>query len=58
MRVDHIFVTEELRPKHVQVLDSRIAKVASDHLPLVTDLELTTFKTAPFADDLVESETD
>ncbi len=57
-RVDHIFVTEELLPKNVQVLDNRLAKVASDHLPLVTDLELTKFKTAPFIDDLVQTESD
>lgn len=57
-RVDHIFITEELLPKNVQVLNSRIAKVASDHLPLVTDLELSEFKTVPSVDAMVETETD
>jgi endonuclease/exonuclease/phosphatase family metal-dependent hydrolase len=39
-RVDHIFVTDELVGQHSQVIESRVAKTASDHLPLVVDLKL------------------
>ena len=39
-RVDHIFVTPELVSKNTQVIDTRIARVASDHLPLLADLTL------------------
>ncbi len=39
-RVDHIFVTNELQAKSTRVIDSRMAKVASDHLPLIVDLKL------------------
>ncbi len=39
-RVDHIFVTPGLIASNTQVVGSRIAKVASDHLPLVTDVKL------------------
>jgi endonuclease/exonuclease/phosphatase family metal-dependent hydrolase len=38
MRVDHIFVTGTIRADAVHVLDSRMARTASDHLPLVADL--------------------
>jgi endonuclease/exonuclease/phosphatase family metal-dependent hydrolase len=38
-RFDHIFVTRGLLPVNTQVIDSRIAKVASDHLPLIADLK-------------------
>jgi endonuclease/exonuclease/phosphatase family metal-dependent hydrolase len=41
-RVDHIFVSHEMIGEHIQVVHSRIARVASDHLPLVADLKLTT----------------
>ena len=39
-RVDHIFVTDELVGQHSQVIETRVAKVASDHLPLIADLKL------------------
>ena len=41
-RLDHIFVTPELIPESVQVIDTRLAKVASDHRPLLTTLNLKT----------------
>lgn len=39
-RVDHIFVSEGLRATKNHVIQSRLAKTASDHLPLVSDLKL------------------
>ena len=39
-RVDHIFVTGQLAIQKVEILGSRIAKLASDHLPLAADLKL------------------
>ena len=38
-RVDHIFVTEELQATSLQIIKTRMAKVASDHLPLIADLK-------------------
>ncbi len=38
-RVDHIFVTPDLVAMKTQVVGTRIAKVASDHLPLMADLK-------------------
>ena len=38
-RVDHIFVGEGVRAKNTTVVSSRLAKTASDHLPLIVDLE-------------------
>ena len=40
LRVDHIFVSELLKPVDVEVQFSRMARIASDHLPLTTDLEV------------------
>ena len=40
-RVDHIFLTHELMSEHAHVIESRVARIASDHLPLVADLKLT-----------------
>jgi endonuclease/exonuclease/phosphatase family metal-dependent hydrolase len=40
MRVDHIFVTEDLKPIQASIISSRLARIASDHLPLVADLKL------------------
>ena len=37
-RIDHIFVSDELEVEHAHVVASRLAKVASDHLPLIADL--------------------
>lgn len=39
-RLDHIFVTNELVPERVEVIDTRLAKVASDHRPLMVTLNL------------------
>ena len=41
-RLDHIFVTSELVPETVRVIDTRLAKVASDHRPLLATLNLKT----------------
>lgn len=40
LRVDHIFVSESLTPVNVVVPFSRMARIASDHLPLTSDLKL------------------
>ena len=37
-RLDHIFVTDEWEAVKPQVVDTRLARVASDHLPLQVDL--------------------
>ena len=39
-RVDHIFVTPELQATSLQIVKTRMAKVASDHLPLMADLKI------------------
>ena len=39
-RVDHGFVSEGLECTRVRVVDSRLASIASDHLPLLFDLRL------------------
>lgn len=38
-RVDHIFVTEDLQALRTRVIRTRLAEIASDHLPLISDLE-------------------
>ncbi len=38
--IDHIFVCGECRVKNVQVGSYHLAKIASDHLPLIADIEL------------------
>ncbi len=38
-RIDHILVSRSVRVRGVYVPRSRLSRVASDHLPLVTDLE-------------------
>lgn len=40
-RLDHVFASEELRVEKAGVVATTLAKVASDHLPLVADLCLT-----------------
>ncbi len=40
LRLDHLFVSQELVTKNTCVLTSRLAKMASDHLPLVTELSV------------------
>ncbi|MEX1097799.1 MAG: glycosyltransferase [Planctomycetales bacterium] len=39
-RIDHVFVGEQLRVKRVEVPRTRLSRIASDHLPLVVDLEV------------------
>ncbi len=39
-RLDHMFVTPDLEPKQVQVIRTRMARDASDHLPLYVELQL------------------
>lgn len=39
-RVDHIFVSDGLKPSSNMVMQSRLAKVASDHLPLMSSIKL------------------
>ena len=36
-RIDHIFVTEELRVNSIQVSHTQLDRLASDHLPLIAD---------------------
>lgn len=40
MRLDYIMVSNGLRCEGVRTVNSKLAKMASDHLPLVADLEL------------------
>ncbi|HJV65601.1 MAG TPA: endonuclease/exonuclease/phosphatase family protein [Geomonas sp.] len=40
MRIDHLFVTEELKVKSVTVPKNAVTRLASDHLPLMATLEL------------------
>lgn len=39
-RVDHIFVSPGIQAMNNQVMRSRLAKIASDHLPLMSELSL------------------
>jgi endonuclease/exonuclease/phosphatase family metal-dependent hydrolase len=39
LRVDHIFVSPSIQPQS-QVIRSRLAKIASDHLPVLADLQI------------------
>jgi endonuclease/exonuclease/phosphatase family metal-dependent hydrolase len=39
-RIDHVFVGESLRVMQIDIPRTRLSRVASDHLPLVVDLEL------------------
>ncbi|MBB2695890.1 EEP domain-containing protein [Rhizobium phaseoli] len=38
MRLDHIFITDDLVVKRAAVLQNRLTKVASDHLPLFAEI--------------------
>ncbi len=40
-RIDHVFVDDLVQVKAVDVPRSQLSKIASDHLPLVVELELT-----------------
>lgn len=39
-RIDHVFVDDSIQVKRVEVPRTRLSRVASDHLPLVVDLEV------------------
>lgn len=39
-RIDHIFVSFEIDVTHVEVPNTRLNKLASDHLPLIADLNI------------------
>jgi len=41
LRIDHLFVSSGIRVRSVRVGSSPLARVASDHLPLVMDFDLT-----------------
>jgi endonuclease/exonuclease/phosphatase family metal-dependent hydrolase len=40
MRIDHLFITPNLKVRSVSVPKNALTRVASDHLPLVVTLEL------------------
>lgn len=40
LRLDHIFVSSHVQVRDVTVLDGDLERVASDHLPLVADLDI------------------
>ncbi len=40
LRIDHIFVSEDVKVRGAHVVEDRLARLASDHLPLVAELEL------------------
>lgn len=40
LRIDHVFVSRGVAVQGVRTLGGRLARVASDHLPLVADLDL------------------
>ncbi|WP_237065119.1 endonuclease/exonuclease/phosphatase family protein [Microbulbifer guangxiensis] len=41
-RIDYVFVDRHLRVKKIQVPSTELTRLASDHLPLITDIELPT----------------
>ena len=40
LRLDHIFISDEIYVHHVEVPRTRLTRLASDHFPLIADLEL------------------
>jgi endonuclease/exonuclease/phosphatase family metal-dependent hydrolase len=46
LRVDHLFITADLRVIHVQVPRTPLIRLASDHLPIIVDLELSPLDSA------------
>ncbi len=40
LRIDHVFMRGEVQVTHVDVIRNRLTRVASDHLPLVVDLQI------------------
>jgi exodeoxyribonuclease III len=52
MRLDHIFVSREIAVRHGEVLHHALSEVASDHHPVIADLELAASgEAAPGGDD-------
>jgi endonuclease/exonuclease/phosphatase family metal-dependent hydrolase len=39
-RIDHIFIDKSIAPLAIYTPDNALARVASDHLPLVMDINL------------------
>jgi len=46
LRIDHVFVSRGVAVRGVRTLGGALARVASDHLPLVADLDLAPARTA------------
>jgi endonuclease/exonuclease/phosphatase family metal-dependent hydrolase len=46
-RIDHVFVSAHLHPRLIQIPRTRLTINASDHLPLVVDLQLVTHHQQP-----------
>jgi len=46
-RIDHIFVGSKIKVKKVEVSNTRLDKLASDHLPLIVDVEVLKDTKAP-----------
>ena len=40
MRLDHVFVTEDIEVISTEVVRNRLTRLASDHLPLVAEIRL------------------
>jgi endonuclease/exonuclease/phosphatase family metal-dependent hydrolase len=40
LRIDHVFATPGVRALHVAIPRQRLERTASDHLPVVVDLEV------------------
>ena len=49
LRIDHLFVSPEIRVKDVFAPFSPLTRAASDHLPLVMDFDVTSLSAAPAA---------
>ena len=41
LSIDHIFLSAELKVKHVEVPRTPLTRIASDHFPLIAELQLT-----------------
>jgi endonuclease/exonuclease/phosphatase family metal-dependent hydrolase len=39
-RIDHLFASDEVIATRAEVIASDVAKIASDHLPLVVEIEI------------------
>jgi endonuclease/exonuclease/phosphatase family metal-dependent hydrolase len=42
-RIDHVFASDDVRAARVEVPRSRLARVASDHLPVIVEMDLPAF---------------